>query len=136
VTQPLSGGTRSTATHGAGLSGAVEVGRSVRIQPATWGEVLPFFFFLFFYFLISFPISKFQIQFKFKQKNSAGMQIHTFIYLFYYIYKNDFEFTNYAHIRCIKTLISNLYYLFFSHLPLFHFQACFTNLDTNAIIQE
>jgi hypothetical protein len=48
VAQPLSGGTRSTATHGAGLSGAVEVGRSVRIQPTTWGEVLPFFFFLFF----------------------------------------------------------------------------------------
>jgi hypothetical protein len=37
-------------------------------------------------FLISFPISKFQIQFKFKQKNSAGMQIHTFIYLFILLY--------------------------------------------------
>ena len=41
------------------------------------------------------------------------MQIHNFIYLlFYYVYeKNDFEYTNYAHIMYIKKLISNLYYL-------------------------
>jgi hypothetical protein len=39
------------------------------------------------------------------------MQIHNFIYLFYHIYENDFEYTNYAHTMYIKKLIPNLYYL-------------------------
>jgi hypothetical protein len=48
------------------------------------------------------------------------MQIHNFIYLlFYHVYeKNDFEYTNYAHIMYIKKLISNLYYLYKKYLSL------------------
>jgi hypothetical protein len=70
VAQPLLGGTRSTTTHGVGLSGAVEVGRSVRIQPTTWGEVLPFFFFFSSIFLFIFQF----LNFRFNSNSNRRIQ--------------------------------------------------------------